>query len=73
MTDWPPNTIDPDELEPCPDCGSLELWESISGDLQGLGPGVWRCCACDPPTVARRVADAAERIREQVTAAGHWH
>lgn len=50
------------ELVPCPECGGLQLWQSAAGDLFGLTPGRWRCMKCDPPTVARRLAEAAERI-----------
>ena len=49
----------------CPECGSLELWQSAAGDLFGLTPGPWRCMKCDPPTAARRLAKAAERIRRR--------
>jgi hypothetical protein len=53
------------EVVPCPVCGSLELWQSVAGDLLGLTPGRWRCMKCDPPTAARRLAEAAERIRRR--------
>ena len=49
---------------PCPVCGSLELWQSVAGDLLGLTPGRWRCMKCDPPTAAPE-AEAAERIRRR--------
>jgi hypothetical protein len=62
---WPVDCIDPDELTPCPKCGTLELWQSAAGDLFGLTPGRWRCMKCDPPTAARRLAEAAERIRRR--------
>lgn len=42
---------------PCVQCGGLELWQSVAGD--------WRCLRCDPPTAARRLAEAAERIRRR--------
>jgi len=53
------------EVVPCPKCGTLELWQSAAGDLFGLTPGWWRCVKCDPPTAARRLADAADRIRRR--------
>lgn len=28
--------------DPCPTCGTLELWQSMAGN--------WRCQRCDPPT-----------------------
>lgn len=51
------------EVVPCPDCGRLDLWQLAAGDLFGLTSGRWRCMKCDPPTAARRLAEAAERIR----------
>ena len=51
------------EVFPCPECGSLELWQSAAGDLFGLTSGRWRCMKCDPPTTAWRLAEAVERIR----------
>jgi len=62
---WPVDCIDPNELTPCPNCGTLELWQSVAGDLFGLTPGQWRCMRCDPPTAARRLAEAAERFRRR--------
>ena len=53
------------EVYPCIRCRGLELWESAAGDLFGLTPGRWRCMKCDPPTAARRLAEAAERIRRR--------
>ena len=50
------------EVAPCPECGSLELWESPA---RGPTPGRWRCTNCDPPTAARRLVEAAERIRRR--------
>ena len=44
-----------DPPDPCPECGTLELWQTLSGN--------WRCLRCDPPIVARRLAEIAERIR----------
>jgi hypothetical protein len=54
-----------DPPDPCPKCGSLELWQSAAGDLFGRTPGRWRCLRCDPPTTARRLAELAERIRRR--------
>ena len=62
---WPVDCIDPNELTPCPKCGTLELWQSAAGDIFGLTSGRWRCMKCDPPTAARRLAEAAERIRRR--------
>ena len=42
---WPADCIDPGKLDPCPKCGTLELWQSLVG--------TWRCQRCDPPTTAR--------------------
>ncbi len=53
------------EVVPCPECGSLKLWQSAAGDLFGVTPGRWRCINCDPPTAARRLAEATERIRRR--------
>lgn len=46
---WPADCIGPDELTPCPKCGTLESWQSVAGDMFGLTPGKWRCLRCDPP------------------------
>lgn len=46
-TDWP-ETIDIRDVTPCPNCGSLELWETMAG--------TWRCLRCDPPTRWRKFA-----------------
>jgi hypothetical protein len=54
---WPVDSIDPDELTPCPTCRTLELWENLEGD--------WRCMRCDPPITSRRVQELAERIRRR--------
>lgn len=53
------------EVVPCPDCGSLELWQSAAGNLFGLTHGRWRCMKCDPPTAAQRLPEAADRIRRR--------
>ena len=41
------------EVLPCPECGTLELWQSLAGN--------WRCLRCDPPTKARRLQELAAR------------
>ena len=46
-----------DPPDPCPECGTLELWQTLAGN--------WRCLRCDPPTTARRLAELAGRIRRQ--------
>ena len=47
----------PDPPDPCSECGTLELWQTLAGN--------WRCLRCDPPTTARRLAKLAERIRRR--------
>lgn len=61
------HVVDSHELTPCKYCGSLELWQSVCGDLYGKTPGRWRCVCCDPPTAARRLMQFAERIRRRTT------
>ena len=41
--------------DPCPDCGTLELWQTLAGN--------WRCLRCDPPHTARRWAELAARLK----------
>lgn len=53
--------IDPPDA--CPDCGSLELWQTVAGDLYGRTPGRWRCLRCDPRTTAQRLRERAAQIR----------
>ena len=53
--------VDPPEA--CKQCGSLEMWQSVAGDLCGVAPGGWRCLHCDPPETARRLRALAERLR----------
>ncbi len=48
---WPLDSIDPDELDPCPECGTLEQWQTMAGN--------WRCLQCDPPITARRLRERA--------------
>lgn len=45
--DWP-ESIDARKVEPCPKCGTLELWQNLVGD--------WRCQRCDPPNRWRAFA-----------------
>ena len=52
---WPLDSIDPDELDPCPECGTLELWQTLAGN--------WRCLRCDPPTTSRRLLKLAARMK----------
>ncbi len=52
-TDEGIEVIDPPD--PCPECGTLELWQSLAGD--------WRCLRCDPPTKARRLREQAARLK----------
>ena len=59
---WPTDSIDPDELDSCPKCGTLELWQTLAGN--------WRCLRCDPPTTAHRLAERAERIRHRTNRTG---
>ena len=46
-----------DELEPCPTCGTLELWETLAS--------TWRCQHCDSDAFQRsfELADRAARLR----------
>jgi len=48
-----------DPPDPCPECGTLELWLPAAGDLFGKTPARWRCRRCDPPTAARRLRGTA--------------
>ncbi len=52
---WPLDSIDPDELDPCPECGTLELWQTLAGN--------WRCLRCEPPTTSRRLLKLAARMK----------
>ncbi len=62
---WPVDCIDPDDLEPCPKCGTLELWQTLASDVFGSAPGRWRCAKCEPPTTAQRLRELANRVRQQ--------
>jgi len=46
-----------DPAEPCANCGSLELWQSLMGD--------WRCPKCDPPVKAQRLRQQVDRMRKR--------
>ena len=48
-----------DPPDPCPECGTLELWQSLAGN--------WRCLRCDPPTKARRLRERAARLKTDRT------
>ena len=52
---WPLDSIDPEELDPCSECGTLELWQTLMGN--------WRCLRCDPPTKARRLRERAAQVK----------
>ena len=56
-TDEAIEVIDPPA--PCPECGTLELWQSLAGN--------WRCLRCDPPTKARRLRERAARLKTDRT------
>jgi hypothetical protein len=56
-TDEAIEVIDP--LDPCPECGTLELWQTLAGN--------WRCLQCDPPTMARRLRERAARLKTDRT------
>ena len=58
LNGWPLDCIDLSQLWPCPLCGTLELWQSMTGD--------WHCERCDPPTPhAIAFMERAERIRKR--------
>ena len=52
--------VDPNDVIPCPDCGSLDQWQTLAGN--------WRCQKCDPPNTARRLRRLAARLRSDRTA-----
>ena len=60
--DWVRSGTDVDHLEvidlpdPCPQCGMLEMWQTLPGD--------WRCQRCDSPTTAWRLLERAERFKQ---------
>ncbi len=41
--------------DPCPECGTLELWQTMTGR--------WRCMKCDPPRRARWALKKVARLR----------
>lgn len=61
---WPADCIDPDEVTPCPNCGTLELWQTLAGN--------WRCQRCDAPTSAWRGAQKAEQLKRESEAAAKY-
>ena len=52
---WPVNCVDPNELTPCPECDTLELWQSLAGN--------WHCHNCNPPDKARQLRELAQRLK----------
>lgn len=62
-SDGPPADLQSIEVtdppDPCPKCGTLELWQSLVGN--------WRCLRCDPPTKARRLRERAARMKSDRT------
>ena len=52
---WLVNCIDPDELTPCPQCDTLEPWQSLAGN--------WHCQNCNPPDKARQLREFALRLK----------
>ena len=48
-------TIDPNNVPPCPRCGSYALWENMAG--------TWRCVKCDPPHKSNLLQRKAVRFR----------
>lgn len=42
--------------EACPQCGTLELWESLARN--------WHCVKCKPPTTAKRLRDFVVRKKQ---------
>ena len=45
--------------DPCEECGSLDLWQSVAADPLGVSLGKWRCQQCDPPATAQRLRKLA--------------
>lgn len=52
---WDEGTLDPDDVPPCPRCGSYELWESMAGN--------WRCMRCEPPHKSNLLEHKAARYQ----------
>ena len=46
-----------DPPDPCPECGTLELWQTLAGN--------WRCLRCDPPTTAQQLRELAQQLRSR--------
>ena len=53
--------------DPCEECDSLDLWQSVAADPLGVLPGRWRCQRCDPPETSRRMRGLATRSRARKT------
>ena len=51
---WPEDEAEP---EPCPECRTLEMWETMAGR--------WRCMKCEPPRVAVWALGRAARLRRR--------
>ena len=52
---WPVNYVDPAGLTTCPQCDTLELWQSLAGN--------WHCQNCNPPDKARQLRELAQRLK----------
>ena len=52
---WPVNCVDPAELTTCPQCDTLEPWQSMAGD--------WHCQNCKPPDKGRKLRALATQLR----------
>ena len=52
---WDADTINPDDLPPCSQCGSYEQWQSLTGN--------WHCLACEPSHRANLLRRKAARFR----------
>lgn len=44
-----------DPPDPCPKCGTLELWQSLTGN--------WHCSRCEPPTTTRRFQERPVQLK----------
>jgi len=57
-----------DPPPPCQQCGSLELWQDLSGS--------WHCQHCEPPLRSERLREQAARLRQGARAKtgqyGQW-
>lgn len=54
---WEQDTVDPDEVPPCPACSSLIAWQAMTG--------VWHCLLCDPPRTADRLRRQARQVEQR--------